>query len=63
MAARTFSSIDVERIAKMLQYLLDIATSYYGKLFILDMGIQWVGFLFATKFKTEKFYDLTGETH
>jgi hypothetical protein len=44
----------------MLGYILDMATSYYGKLFLVDMGIQWVGWIIATIFKTEKFYDLTG---
>ncbi len=45
----------------MLGFVVDFATSYYGKLFLVDMGIQWVGWIFATVFKTEKFYDLTGE--
>ena len=44
----------------MFGYIVDLATSYYGKLFLVDMGIQWVGWIFATVFKTEKFYDLTG---
>ena len=44
----------------MFGYIVDLATSYYGKLFLVDMGIQWVGWIFATIFKTEKFYDLTG---
>jgi hypothetical protein len=45
----------------MLGSILDMATSYYGKLFLVDMGIQWVGWIIATIFKTEKFYDLTGQ--
>jgi len=44
----------------MLSTIVSVANSYYGKLFILDMGIQWVGWLFAITFKTEKFYDITG---
>ena len=28
---------------------------------MVDIGIQWIAFLFANYFKTEKFYDLTGE--
>ena len=31
-----------------------------GKLFSIDMGIQYVGFTFAWILRTEKFYDLTG---
>ncbi len=44
----------------MLNFIVDLATSYYGKLFMVDMGIQWAGWIIATIFKTEKFYDLTG---
>jgi len=45
----------------MLGYIVDMATSYYGKLFLVNMGIQWAGWIFATSFKTEKFYDITGK--
>ncbi len=45
----------------MWSTLTSLATSYYGKLFAIDMGVQWVGWLLAVTFKTEKFYDLTGE--
>jgi len=31
-----------------------------GQIFMVDIGIQWIAFLFANYFKTEKFYDLTG---
>ena len=47
----------------MLEFVVDFATSYYGKLFLVDMGIQWIGWIFATAFRTEKFYDLTGESN
>jgi hypothetical protein len=45
----------------MWNLMIDMATSYYGKLFLVDMGIQWIGWVFATAFKTEKFYDITGK--
>ena len=40
---------------------MDFCSSNIGKIFILDIGIQWVAFIFANSLKTEKFYDLTGE--
>ena len=37
-----------------------ILSSNYAKLLGIDMGIQVVGWIVAVIFKTEKFYDLTG---
>ena len=37
-------------------------TTTIGKLLVIDVVIQWVAFVVANHYKTEKFYDLTG-TH
>lgn len=45
--------------------MLTLVTTWFsgpiGKMFLFDVGIQWVGWVFAVTFNTEKFYDLTGE--
>ena len=46
---------------KMIEVITNIFGSSIGKIFLIDIGIQWVGWAFAVAFKTEKFYDLTGE--
>ena len=45
----------------MIEVITNIFGSSIGKIFLIDIGIQWVGWAFAVAFKTEKFYDLTGE--
>ena len=45
---------------KMIEVITNIFGSSIGKIFLIDIGIQWVGWAFAVAFKTEKFYDLTG---
>jgi len=37
-----------------------VVTSNLGKLFLMDMGIQWGAFIVASHFQTDRFYDLTG---
>ena len=44
----------------MLEIISNVFGSSIGKIFLIDIGIQWVGWAFAVAFKTEKFYDLTG---
>ena len=44
----------------MIEVITNIFGSSIGKIFLIDIGIQWVGWAFAVAFKTEKFYDLTG---
>ena len=44
----------------MIEVITNIFGSSLGKIFLIDIGIQWVGWAFAVAFKTEKFYDLTG---
>ena len=44
----------------MMEILSTIFGSSMGRIFLIDIGIQWVGWIFAVAFKTEKFYDLTG---
>lgn len=46
----------------MLGMLTKIVTSNMGRLFLMDMGIQWGAFLVANHYQTDKFYDLTGMT-
>ena len=48
--------------AKMIAMLTSSLSALpaLGKLFSIDMGIQYVGFTFAWILRTEKFYDLTG---
>jgi len=43
-----------------MEMLRTIFGSSMGRIFVIDIGIQWVGWIFAVAFKTEKFYDLTG---
>ena len=45
----------------MIEVITNIFGSSIGKIFLIDIGIQWVGWAFAVAFKTEKFYDLTGK--
>ena len=45
----------------MLEVFTNVLGSSIGKIFLVDIGIQWVGWAFAVYFKTEKFYDLTGK--
>jgi len=44
----------------MSAFIIDFFATNIGKLFALDIGIQWLAFIFANYLKTEKFYDLTG---
>jgi len=34
--------------------------SHFGRLIGIDFAIQFIGWLISAKFRTEKFYDLTG---
>ena len=45
----------------MIEVITNVFGSSLGKIFLIDIGIQWVGWAFAVAFKTEKFYDLTGK--
>ena len=45
---------------KMLELLHSVLSSPIGRIFVIDIGIQWAGWIVAVIFKTEKFYDLTG---
>lgn len=47
-------------LIKMTEILSSLFSSSIGKIFLIDIGIQWVGWVVAVAFKTEKFYDLTG---
>jgi hypothetical protein len=42
----------------MWQFLVN---NYYANILAIDFGIQWVAWVFASFFKTEKFYDFTGK--
>jgi len=44
----------------MLGMVTKVLSSNLGRLFLMDMGIQWGAFVVANHFQTDKFYDLTG---
>jgi len=44
----------------MLGLVSTIVSSNLGKLFMMDIGINWGAFVVANHFQTDKFYDLTG---
>ena len=45
----------------MLGLVSRIVSSNLGKLFMMDIGINWGAFVVANHFQTDKFYDLTGK--
>ena len=48
-------------IPEKMEILSTIYGSSMGMIFLIDIGIQIVGWGFAVAFTTEKFYDLTGK--
>ena len=48
-------------ISEKMEILSAIYGSSMGMIFLIDIGIQIVGWAFAVAFTTEKFYDLTGK--
>ena len=47
--------------SEKMEILSAIYGSSMGMIFLIDIGIQIVGWAFAVAFTTEKFYDLTGK--
>ena len=55
------SGLDYISTNKMLGMVTKVLSSNLGRLFLMDMGIQWGAFVVANHFQTDKFYDLTGK--